>query len=567
MVARGSSPTGGRVIDGHTRKLRLRDGKHGYSEIRDEYAYSLALLMTLVAVVLVIACANLANLLLVRASARVREIGARLALGASPGRLARQWLTESLLLSAIGGLIGVGIAFGTTQLLLTFIPPEDHSYLLFELSRRNLAFTAFVTLTTGLLFGVLPAVRVARVPLNAVFAGATGRSIGGRRSGLTRAVVVVQVAVSLFLVTGAGLFARTLSKLNAESGGFDRRSVVYANVSGLHQYPPARAGALFAEMLEQLTNAPEISSASGISALPIRDRPGWAPAEVPGYVPQPDEPTTVFILTATPGYFRTVGIPLLAGRDFSESERAAPARVVIVNQRFANRFFKGRDPIGQTFRVAGRPGDVEVIGVVQDSRLQSFREPDRDLVYYPAPRSFRGTIVIRPKNGVAASSGASAIRNVVLSVDKNLQVETGELEDIVHTSLSRDRLVAELSAALGLLGLLLASIGLYGVMAYRVSSRTPEIGVRIATGARRLDILRMVLKETLGIAALGVAIGLPASLAAAQLLEAQLFAISPSDPVTLAFAIGVMLAIALVAGYFPARRAARLDPVRALRYE
>jgi predicted permease len=567
MVARGSSPTGGRVIDGHTRKLRLREGKHGYSDIRDEYAYSLALLMTLVAVVLVIACANLANLLLVRASARVREIGARLALGASPGRLARQWLTESLLLSAIGGLIGVGIAFGTTQLLLTFIPPEDHSYLSFELSPRNLAFTAFVTLTTGLLFGVLPAVRVARVPLNAVFAGATGRSIGGRRSALTRAVVVMQVAVSLFLVTGAGLFARTLSKLNAESGGFDRRSVVYANVSGLHQYPPARAGALFTEMLGQLANAPDISSASGISALPIRDRPGWAPAEVPGYVPQPDEPTTVFMLTATPGYFRTIGIPLLAGRDFSESERSVPARVVIVNQRFANRFFKGRDPIGQTFRVAGRPGDVEVIGVVQDSRLQSFREPDRDLVYYPAPPSFRGTIVIRPKNGVAASSGASTVRNVVLSVDTNLQVETGELEGIVHASLSRDRLVAELSAALGLLGLLLACIGLYGVMAYRVSSRTPEIGIRIATGARRLDILGMVLKETLGIAAVGVAIGLPASLTATQLLEAQLFAVSPADPLTLAFAIGVMLAVALVAGYFPARRAARLDPVRALKYE
>ena len=247
MVARGSSPTGGRVIDGHTRKLRLRDGRHGYSEIRDEYSYSLALLMTLVVVVLVIACANLANLLLVRATGRVREIGARLALGASPGRLARQWLTESLLLSTVGGLLGIAIAFGTTRILLTFIPAQEHSYLLFHLSPRNLAFTALVTLATGLLFGVLPAMRVSRVPLNAVFAGATGRTIGGRRGWLTRSVVVLQVAVSLFLVTGAGLFARTLSKLNAETGGFDRRSVVYADISGLHQYQPSRAGAVFGD--------------------------------------------------------------------------------------------------------------------------------------------------------------------------------------------------------------------------------------------------------------------------------------------------------------------------------
>ena len=238
-----------------------------------------------------------------------------------------------------------------------------------------------------------------------------------------------------------------------------------------------------------------------------------------------------------------------------------------MNRRFADRFFKGRNPVGLTFRVAGRPGDVTVIGAVEDTRLRSFREPERDVVYYPAPPMFRGTIIVRPKPGVTAATGASVIRNVVLSLDKSLQVSTGELEDVVQTSLNRDRLIAELSAGLGVLGLLLACIGLYGVMAYAVSSRTPEIGVRMATGAQRFDILRMVLAETLGIAALGVAIGLPISIAATRLLEAQLFAISPSDPLTLVIAIGVMFAVALVAGYLPARRAARLDPVRALRYE
>lgn len=563
MVARGSSPTGGSVIDGHTRKLRLREGRHGYSEIRDEYTYSLVLLMTLVAIVLVIACANLANLLLVRASARMREIGARLALGATQARLARQWLTESLLLSAIGGALGIAISFWTTGLLLTFIPEDEHSYLAFRLSTRNVAFTGLVTVATGLLFGVLPALRVARVPLNAAFAGASGRGIGGERGWLTRAVVVLQIAVSLFLMTGAGLFVRTLSKLNAETGGFDRRGLAYADISGLQQYQPAKAGALFSEIVDRLNHAPDVAAASAISSLPIRNRPSWAPALVPGYIPRPDEPTTVFFQTAMPRYFQTMGIPLLAGRDFEEGDRVPRPTVAIVNRHFADRFFKGRDPIGQTFRVAGQFGDLRLIGLVETTNLADFREPERDVVYFPAGPGFRGTIVVRPKAG---GSGAT-IRNIVAAADRNLHVSIGQMEEVVQTSFSRDRLIAELSAGLGVLGLILACIGLYGVMAFAVTSRTAEIGIRMATGAGRSDILRMVLKETFGLAAIGVAIGLPVSVAAGQLLKAQLFAVSPADPPALALATVLMLAVAMFAGLLPARRAARLDPIRALRYE
>jgi predicted permease len=568
QVARGSSITGARVVDGHTRKLRLREGRYGISGVREEYTYSLLLLMALVAVVLVIACANLANLLLVRGMARTREIAARLALGATPARLARQWLTESLLMSAAGGVLGLGIAFGTTALLLSFIPPEEHSYLAFRVNARNLLFTAFVTMVTGVVFGALPALRVSRVPLNAAFTGASGRVIGGRRAWITRAVVVVQVAVSLILVTGAGLFARTLSKLNAESGGFNRKTVVYAQLGNTQRYTPQQQGALFTEILQRLNRVPQLASAGGVSSVPIAHNVSWGVAIIAGYTPQPDEPTTIYTLTAWPGYFGTLGIPLRAGRDFDERDRSAPPAVAIVNERFVARFFKGRNPIGGTFRLAGPSNrDVRIIGVIPTTRLEHFREADRETVYFPAGPNGRGRIVVRSKEGFDAGVGMSAIRSVVRAVDSNLTVETFEMEEAIQTSLARDRLVAELSAGLALLGLALACIGVYGVMAYTVTSRTAEIGIRIATGADRWDILRMVLKETLSITAIGIAIGVPAALAAARLVEAQLFSLSPSDPFTVGSAIAIMMTVAVLAGYVPARRAAMLDPIRALRYE
>ena len=321
-----------------------------------------------------------------------------------------------------------------------------------------------------------------------------------------------------------------------------------------------------AEIVEQLNRAPAIASASVVGSLPMRHLPGWAPAAVAGYTPREDEATTVFINFIAPDYFRTMGIRMFAGRDFEESDRTEKFSKAIVNQRFVERFFKGRNPIGERFRV-GANRDLELVGVVQDTNLTSFREAERDLVYYPLPATFRGTIVARAKLGFTADAATSAIRTAVAAVDSRLEVTSGQMEELVQKTLARDRLVAQLSAGLGVLALVLASVGLYGVMAYAVSARTAEIGVRMATGARRFDIVQLVLKETLGIAAVGIAIGLPISLAATRLLRTQLFAVSPWDPIALTCASAMMFAVALLAGWLPAHRAAQLNPVRALRSE
>ena len=516
-----------------------------------------------------VACANLANLLLVRASARVNEIAARLALGATPARLARQWLTESALLAIGGAVIGLVIALGVTELLLMFIREADRPLLSFRLSYRNFVFTGAMTVLTVVLFGVLPALRVSRVPLNTVAGRVTGAAIGGRRSWLTRAVAVAQVAVSLFLVASAVLLGRTLANLNAESAGFDRHTVLYAELPGLRGQKPERVGLVMRDLNDRLNEAPALSRASAVYSLPMRFLPGWAPVAVPGYTPSADEATTVFINFVAPGYFQTMRIPFLAGRDFDEADRTDRTDKLtkaIVNRHFVDRFFGGRSAIGERFR-AGANRDLLLVGIVEDTNILTLREGARDIVYYPMPRTWQSTLVVRPKPDVTAEAAMSAIHTAVASVDDNLDATIGRMEELVQQTLARDRLIAELSAGLAVVALILACIGLYGVMSYAVRSRTAEIGVRIAIGAGQLDIGKMVLKETLAITGAGMLVGLPLSLMSARLVEAQLFGISPADPPALALACTAMMVASLLAGCVPARAASRLDPVRALRSE
>jgi putative ABC transport system permease protein len=560
-------------VDGWTQKLHIEPGNTGYSAVRLEFSYALLLLMGLMALVLLIACANIANLLLVRATARRQEISVRLALGASRGRLLRQWLTESILLAGLGGALGLLVARWVTALLLLFLPQGGNSFLSFHLNPRVLAFTALLAFLTAILFGLLPALRATRTAPGFILKE-TGRGLGGGRRGwLTRFVVIAQIAVSLVLVIGAGLFARSLRNLTTMDAGFrrERLLLVDTNPAGAG-YKGPRAGAFYRQLLERLASVRGVQSASMSSLTPISGGAWWDPAEVPGYVPAPNETTTVYLNAVSPGYFQTLGTALMAGRDFGARDTAGSPRVAIVNESFARRFFPSADPIGKTFSVARNIDmrNLEIVGVVKDSRYSSLREKPRELVYlalYQFGDGVGGTIAIRLAPEASAAAASSEIRRAVASLGADIPVEIRRFDEQIGRSLQQDRMVAMLSGFFGLLGLFLAAIGLYGVMAYTVSCRTGEIGVRMALGAGRPAVLWLVLRETLLLAGAGALIGAPAALAASRLVATQLFGLSAADPLTISVSTLTILSVAILAGYIPARRASGVDPTVALRYE
>jgi putative ABC transport system permease protein len=471
--------------------------------------------------------------------------------------LLRQFLTESALLAAIGTAAGLLVAAWTTDFLLLFLP-ENSSYLHFKLDVRILAFSGLVAATTVLLFGLLPAVRASALSPNLALRTAAPNVARGR---IGQAVLAAQIAISLVLVIGTGLFTRTLSKLNNLDPGFDRRGVVFARTFG-----PVTQGTFYRQLSQRLTDTPELAVAAMATYGPLSEASGWGTVTVPGYAPAPNESTTVFLDTVTPRYFETMGIALLSGRDFEERDRGWPIRVAAVNESFARHYFQGRSVIGQKIAFgAGSP--MEIIALVRDTKHSTLREGPRDIAYWPLLPGNGGTIFARPKPGISLAWCEAALRAAVAAVSKEARVEAGPFAYVIQHSLDRDRLIAQLSGMLGILALTLAALGVYGVVAYGVSVRIPEIGIRIALGAERADVARMVLKETLGIAAAGILAGVPIARAASRLVASQLFGVSPSDPLTIGAASAVMVASALAAGYVPARRAARLDPMQALRYE
>jgi predicted permease len=559
-------------------RIDMLPGGRGVSHLRAQFEQPLLILMGVVGLVLAIACANLANFLLSKAAVREREFSTRLALGASHGRIARQILTEALILSGIGGLLGLALAFWGTHVLVAFVVAgAKNTAIDANPDFAVLAFTFGVSLLTGILFGIAPSLRTSRIGSAPALSATARTAVGaGGRSGrlFPRILLVAQVGLSLVLLVGAGLFVRTLQNLKNEDLGFNRHNVLLLEVSAkLAGYKPEQLPGLYERIFNRLNALPGVTSVALSGIPPIYGGNWGALISMTGYSPAPDEDLSTSINGVSPEYFSTVGIPLVSGRSIGKQDTESATRVVVVNQSLANHFFPHGDAVGHQFTIGEPdvPGPWQIIGVVRDAKYNSPREEPQRMIYLPLAQltgnnRFANALEVRAVGDPA--NVASEVRTAMTEIDPSvplLSVRTiGEQVDLF---MENERLISQLSTFFALLALALACIGLYGVMAYNVTRRTNEIGVRMALGAQNGSILWMVLRESLMLLGIGVALGVPAALAATRLVQAQRFGLKSSDPATFAAAAVLIAAVVVLAAYGPARRAAKVDPMVALRYE
>jgi len=555
-------------------KLAAFPAGTGLSQLRETYESPLWLLLALAGLVLLIACANLANLMLARASAREREIAVRLALGASRGRLVRQLLTESLLLAALGAAVGAFLAGSLSQFLVSFISAEGDPVLLnLDSDWRVLAFTAGLAVLTCVLFGLTPAVRATHLaPGAAMKMGSRGLTASRERFSLRRALVVSQVALSLVLLVGALLFSRSLGNLLRLDAGFQQSGILLTQVALTRlNLPPERRQAFKRELLDRIRAIPGVDSAADTNVVPLsgssRSNRVWPDGSDRG------QGKDSFFSRVGPAYFKTLGTPLVAGRDFDDHDTPTSPKVAMVNEAFARRVLNEANPVGKRFWIETTPNDpetlCEIVGLVKDTKYRDLREDFAPVAFLAASQDPRPShfdqILIR--SHVSLAGLVSAVKRTVGEINPEILIDFQVFKTQIESSLLRERLMATLSGFFGLLALLLASIGLYGIMSYAVASRTNELGIRLALGAEPRGLLWLILRETLLLVLVGVIIGLPAVLAATRLVSTLLYGLTPADPVSISLAALLMFAVAAVAGYIPARRAARVDPMVALRYE
>jgi predicted permease len=545
----------------------------GSSGLRRRYQQPLTAIMVVVVLVLLIACANIANLLLARANARRRELSVRVALGASKFRIARQLLTESLVLSGAGAAIGLLFARWGGDLLVRQLSSSTNTvYLDMRLDWRILGFTAAVAVTTAILFGVIPALRASRVQPNEALKE-QGRGVVGERFALGNVLVVLQVALSVVLVVAAGLFLRTFSSLANVKLGFEHESILIANVNAQRlQLEPDQRPALFERMRQAALAAPGVATVAVSAVSPVSGSTWNNVIEIPGAPSAPDRERMTNINLVTPTWFRTLGTRLLAGRDFTERDAAGAPRIAIVNEAFARKYFAGENPIGR--RVVMRSGpsrepiDREIVGYVEDAVYRSLREPVPPTMYLALAQETDGPSSMAISVRAAGGSPALLTKSIgaaVTGVNKDVAITFRLLTEQVNASLIQERVVAILSGFFGGLALLLAALGLYGVTSYAVSRRRTEIGIRMALGAAPGGVVRMVLRRVSLLVGIGVLVGAGASLWASKFVGTLLYGLQPRDPVTLAAAALVLSLIGALAGWIPARRAARIDPARVLR--
>ncbi|HEV2706870.1 MAG TPA: ABC transporter permease [Pyrinomonadaceae bacterium] len=528
-----------------------------------------ALLLAVVVLVLLIACANVANLQLARASARRREIAIRLALGASRWRLVRQLLTESLCLAVAGGVAGLMIALWTADMLPSFFPADDAVALDFSLDWRVLAFTLALALVSGLLFGLAPALQATRpdlVPALKDEAGAQGGVL--RRLSLRNVLVIVQVALSLVLLIGAGLFLRSLRQMTTADPGFNPEGVVVARFELDDKTAAERGQELYKQMRERVAALPGIRSVSMTRIVPLTGGGQRRSIIIEGYEPQPNEDTELNTNVVASGYFATMQIPFVQGRDFNERDTKGSPGVVVVNDEFARRYLAGQDPVGKRLRTDSESPWLEIVGVVRTGKYRNLREAPLPFIYIPLGQEFQTGMALVARTDGDPQVALAGLRAELRAIDKQIPLfGVGTLSEQLASSLTTDRMIAVLLSVFGGAAMLLAAVGLYGVMSYAVAQRTHEIGVRMALGAQTRDILRLVVGQGMMLALIGVGLGLVAAFGLTRLLSSLLYGISATDSATFA-AISLLLAtVALLACYIPARRAAKVDPMTALRYE
>jgi predicted permease len=546
----------------------------GLSYVRVQYRQALFVLMGVVGVVLLIACANVANLLLARAALRQREIAIRIALGAERGRLIRQLLTESLLLSFAGAAFGALFANWGCRVLVGFLPSfGTRAFLDLAVDSRVLFFTIGVAMLTGLLFGIAPALRGTRVdPQAAMKRNARGVVGGHSRFNLGKALVMLQVALSMVLLAGAGLMLGTFRKLATIDAGFDRDRVllIRTDLRDAH-YPEERLPAAFEEMRQRLNALRGILSASFSDVTPISGSSANMPIQVEGFVAKSRGDSIAWTNRISASYFETLGTPLLAGRDFDRHDVAGAQLTAIVNEAMAKKFFGGANPVGRYFRTNlfkfGPP--IEIVGLVKDAKYRNLREDALPTFYTPQLQEdhFYPSTTFELRSAGPVEPLIPAAKSALGSVNRAITLEFRSLAVQVAESLNREQLLATLSGFFGVLALLLATIGLYGVMSYNVARRGNEIGIRMALGAAQARVLRMVLTEVGVLIGIGLAIGIAAALASSRLVASLLYGVSPTDPRTFSIAAAFLAAVAVLAGYLPAHRASRLDPMTALRDE
>ncbi|HXJ06165.1 MAG TPA: ABC transporter permease [Candidatus Acidoferrum sp.] len=555
-------------------RIQLAPGSQGFAHLRGEMERPLLLMFSITGIVLLVACANLTNLLLARNAKRKQEIYVRLAIGAGRGRLIRQWLTESLLLAVLGGCAGVIVAYWAKTGMLGFLPASYSANLHAPMDLRVLGFALLASLVTGLLFGLAPALQLSHTGVSSALRNdAPSIASGERLLSLRSALIFLQVALSLPLLIGAGLFLHSLRNLRGVNTGFLKENVFLATLNpSMNGYPQQRIKSLYDDLLARVRALPRVRAASLTTSSVISGSWDQEGVKVEGYRPGPDENMSPNAAIISPGYFATLGIPFVEGRDLTEQDTSSAPKVVIINETMAHYFFGSKDALGKKIGTSDDPKvppEMEIIGVVKDAKYVRLSEKPRRHFYTAMaqePRLFDMTLQVRTA-GDPEKIG-DLVRAQVHDLDANLPLyATTTLEIQIDNSLTQERLLTWLSSLFGLLATLLASLGLSGVVAFSVARRTREIGIRMALGAQPRAILRHVVSHMAFLVTAGMAVGLAAAFGLSRLLGSMLFEVGSADPLAYAGACFLLGVVAALAAYLPAQRATLVDPVVALRYE